>query len=193
MLMTFTRYRTMDLCLFTCLLCVCEAVIVLASSVWFPREPYMLSLTPAIVSVVMVRWGAYAAVPAVAGGLTLCLCSGAQPWQYLIYCAGNLLALALVPFLKKVTWRALHRQVLLALAYGMATALLMQTGRAAIAWLGGMPIGTCAGFVTTDVLSLLFSALIVFICRRLDGMLEEQKHYVKRIREEMLRAGGMHE
>ena len=193
MRMTFTRYRMMDLCIFTALLCVCEAMIVMASSIWFVQEPYMLSLTPAIVSVVMVRWGAYAAIPAAAGGLVLCLVSHAQPMQYLVYCAGNLLALALVPVIRKITWRALHENVLLAMAYGMLSALLMQIGRAAIAWLGGMPIGVSAGFITTDVLSLLFSVLVVWICRRLDGMLEEQKHYVKRIREEMLRSGGMHE
>ena len=183
----------MDLCMFTAMMCICEALIVLASKKWFPYEPFMLSLTPAITAVVMVRWGAYAALPALAGALALCISSGAQPVQYLVYGAGNMLSLALLPVLRRVGWRALHENVLLAMAYGLMTALLMQLGRAAVALLCGMPMGVCAGFVTTDVLSLLFSILIVWICRRLDGMLEEQRHYLKRIHEEMLRAGGMHE
>lgn len=193
MQMTFRRYRMMDLCMFTAMACIFEALIVLASKNWFPYEPYVLSLTPAITAVVMVRWGAYAVGPVLAGMLTLCIASGAQPVQYLIYCVGSLLCLVLLPVLKRVGWRTLKEHVLLAMAYGLATALLMQIGRAAVAWLCGMQAGVCMGFVTTDILSLLFSVLIVWICRRLDGMLEEQKHYVKRIREEMLRAGGMHE
>lgn len=191
--MTFRRYRMMDLCMFTAMMCICEALIVLASKNWFPYEPFMLSLTPAITAVVMVRWGAYAALPALAGALTLCIASGAQPVQYLVYGAGNMLSLALLPVLRRVSWQALQEHVLLAMAYGLTTALLMQLGRAAVALLCGMPMGVCAGFVTTDVLSLLFSVLIVWICRRLDGMLEEQRHYLNRIHEEMLRAGGMHE
>lgn len=193
MQMTFRRYRMMDLCMFTAVMCICEALIVLASKNWFPYEPFMLSLTPAITAVVMVRWGAYAALPAAAGALALCISSGAQPVQFLIYCAGNMLCLILLPVLKRLTWRALHEHVLLAMAYGLMTALLMQLGRAVAALLCGMPMGMCAGFITTDVLSLLFSVLIVWICRRLDGMLEEQRHYLNRVHEEMLRAGGMHE
>ncbi|MBR3795174.1 MAG: hypothetical protein IKK34_03995 [Clostridia bacterium] len=189
--MTFKRYRMMDLCMFTVMMCICEALIVLASGSWFPHEPYMLSLTPAITAVVLVRWGAYAAFPALAGALTLCIASGAQPVQVLIYCTGNLLCLVLLPVLKRLTWRVLHEHVLLAMAYGAAAALLMQTGRAAAAWLCGMSAYVCAGFITTDVLSLLFSVLIVWICRRLDGMLEEQKHYLTRVHEEMLRTGGI--
>lgn len=191
MQMTFRRYRMMDLCMFTAMMCICEALIILASRSWFPYEPYMLSLTPAITALVMVRWGVFAAVPALAGALTLCAASGAQPVQVLIYCTGNLLCLSLLPVLRRVTWRALHEHVLLAMGYGLAAALLMQIGRAFVAWLCGMPAGVCAGFITTDVLSLLFSVLIVWICRRLDGMLEEQKHYLKRVHEEMFRTGGI--
>lgn len=179
--------------MFTVMLCACEALIVMASRSWFPYEPYMLSLTPAVTAVVMVRWGIYAAVPAAAGAITLCICSGAQPLQYLIYCAGNLACLALLPVLRRFTWRALHDNVLLAMTYGLAVALLMQTGRAVIACLCGMGTDISAGFFTTDVLSLLFAVLIVWICRRLDGMLEEQRHYLRRVHEEMLRTGGIHE
>ena len=68
---------------------------------------------------------------------------------------------------------------------GLGSALLMQAGRFAIAWLLGHSPGVCAGFFTTDVLSSFFSMLIVWICRRLDGMLEEQKHYLARIAQEL--------
>ena len=67
------------------------------------------------------------------------------------------------------------------------TALMMQLGRALIALVMGNPLAVCLGFITTDVLSAVFSALLVWIMRKLDGMLEEQKHYLRRVAEEMER------
>ena len=52
---TFRQYRAMDLFIFTILLCVCETLITLGATQWFPQEPWTLSLTPAITAVVMVR------------------------------------------------------------------------------------------------------------------------------------------
>ena len=75
--------------------------------------------------------------------------------------------------------------MLLALLHGALAALLMQLGRALIALVLGYPLAACGGFVATDVLSTLFAALLIWIVRRLDGMLEEQKHYLTRVAEEM--------
>jgi len=190
--MSFKRYRALDLCMFTALLCICESLIVLLSSHGFSDQPFTLSLTSAVTAVVMVRWGAYAAIPAAAGAAAFCFASGAQPLQFAVYCGGNLLALALVPVLRRMTWRKLHEHVLLAMLYGLLCALLMQTGRAVIALIAGSPPAVCAGFISTDILSSLFAVLVVWICRRLDGMLEDQKHYLRRVHEEMIRAGGIH-
>jgi len=189
--MTFSRYRAMDVGFFTVLLALCEAMIVLAATRWFPGEPYTLSLTPAVTAIVMVRWGAAAAFPAAVGSLAFCLFSGATTAQILIYLAGGMAALLLLPAVRRGGWQRLHGNVLLALLYGLLCALLMQSGRFLIALLLGTPPGVCAGFITTDVLSALFSVLLVWICRRLDGMLEEQKHYLIRIQKEMKEAGGI--
>ena len=78
----------------------------------------------------------------------------------------------------------MHENVLLALLYGFITAVLMQVGRLLLALLLGNPFPVCVGFVTTDVLSPFFAALVIWICRRLDGMLEEQTHYLKRTQKE---------
>ena len=69
--------------------------------------------------------------------------------------------------------------------FGLLAALLMQLGRVLIALLLGTAPALCAGFITTDVLSTLFAALVVWMARNLNGMLEEQKHYLRRIAEEM--------
>ena len=182
---TFRQYRAMDLFIFTILLCVCETLITLGATQWFPQEPWTLSLTPAITAIVMVRWGGFAAIPAFLGAVVFCFASGASLPQYAIYCVGNLAALALTQFLYRFGWKRLHDQVLLAIFHGLLTALLMQLGRALMALLLGTPLALCGGFFTTDVLSTLFAALIVWMARNLNGMLEEQKHYLRRIAEEM--------
>lgn len=182
---TFRQYRAMDLFIFTILLCVCETLITLGATRWFPQEPWTLSLTPAVTAIVMVRWGGFAAIPACLGAFVFCLASGATLSQYAIYCVGNLAALALTQFLYRLGWKRLHEQVLLAILYGLLTALLMQLGRALIALILGTPLALCGGFFTTDVLSALFAALVVWMTRSLNGMLEEQKHYLRRIAEEM--------
>jgi len=182
---TFQQYRGMDVFFFTALLCLCETLIAFASTRWFPGEPYTLSLTSAVTAIVMVRWGAFAVIPAVAGALVFCLASSAAPAQYLIYLLGNLAALSLLPLVKNQwNWRKLHENVLLTMVYGALVTLLMQAGRFLIAMALGNPPAICVGFITTDVLSVLFAVLLCWISRRLDGILEDQKDYLKRIQDE---------
>lgn len=182
---SFRQYRAMDLFLFTALLCICETLIILGATRWFTGEPYTLSITPAVTAIVMVRWGGFAAIPAVLGAFVFCLVSGATLPQYIIYCVGNLAALVLTQFLYRIEWKRLHESVLLTLLYGLLTAVLMQLGRGLLALVMGNSLALCVGFITTDTLSVLFAVLIVWITRRLDGVLEEQKHYLKRVAEEM--------
>ena len=181
---TFRQCRAMDVGMFTALMCICEMLITLGATRWFPGEPYTLSITPAVTAIVMVRWGGFAAIPACLGAFVFCLVSGATLPQYAIYCVGNLAALVLTQFLRRYDWERLHTQVLLAMLYGLLTALVMQLGRAVIALALGNSLAVCAGFVMTDMLSTLFAVLIVWIARQLDGMLEEQKHYLTRVAEE---------
>ena len=184
---SFRQYRTMDLFLFTALLCGCEALITLGATRWFPGEPYTLSITPAVTAIVMVRWGGFAAIPAVLGAGVFCFVSGAALPQYLIYCVGNLASLVLTQLLCGDSWKRLHENVLMAMLYGLSTALLMQLGRLVLGLVMGGSPRVCVGFVATDTLSTLFAVLIVWIARHLDGMLEEQKHYLHRVAEEMER------
>ncbi len=182
---SFRQYRAMDIFMFTALLCVCETLITLGATRWFTGEPYTLSVTPAVTAIVMVRWGGFAAIPAVLGAFVFCLVSGATLSQFAIYCIGSLAALVLVPAIRRMGWKKLHENALLLLFYGLLTALLMQTGRAVLALLMGNSPAICAGFIMTDTLTEVFTMLIVWIVRRLDGVLEEQRHYLKRIADEM--------
>ena len=182
---TFRQYRAMDLFLFTALLCICETLITLGATRWFTGEPYTLSLTPAVTAIVMVRWGGFAAIPAVLGAFVFCLVSGATLPQYVIYCVGNLAGLVLTQVLCRIGWKRLHENVLFSMLYGLLTAVLMQLGRFLLALVMGNPLAVCVGFIATDTLSTLFAVLLVWITRRLDGVLEDQKHYLKRVADEM--------
>ena len=179
------QYRTVDLVLFALMLLVFESVILLASVRWFPGQPYTVSLVPAIVSIILVRWGPWAAVHAVLGGLIVCFHSRASLPQYLIYCVGNLFSLLLLPWLSR--WRKAEGtwpDSLKALAFGLAVLLLIQSGRALMTLLLGASPVLALGCFTTEAITDLFTLVILWIVRRLDGVLEDQIHYLRRIQAE---------
>ena len=184
------KYRWIDLSLFAVILIVFESTIVRAATEWFPKEAWTVSAVAAVTAIVMVRWGPWAGIHAVLGGIVFVLTSRGSGMQYAIYCIGNLAALAVYPLLKKWGWEKLHSNVLLLLLYGVLVLLAMQAGRAAVSLVFGTPPAVALGFVTTDVISYIFTTLILWIVSRLDGMLEDQKHYLKRLNEQQDRKGG---
>ena len=70
------------------------------------------------------------------------------------------------------------------MAYGLLTLLLMEAGRALLSLILGASPAAAAGFFTTDIISWLFTALILWIARRLDGIMEDQKQYLHRVAQE---------
>ena len=196
--LTFRQYRQMDLTVFGAMLVVAEALIVLAATRWFPAEAYTVSIVAAVTSIVLMRWGPWAAIHAVLGGLVYCFVSGGQPGQYLIYCAGNLFALLSLLWFRILGKERIREDSFLTVMFALTTQLFMQLGRAAVAFAllraspGSAPAGTqsiagalsfCIGFITTDALSGFFTAVILWIARRQDGLFEDQKHYLLRIQE----------
>lgn len=187
---TFRQYRAMDLFLFSALLCISEVLITWGANRWFQTADFILSLSCAVMAIVMVRWGAWAAIPVAAGSIAFCIAQAVtQPggirWeQVLIYVVGSQAGLVMLLFLKKWNWEKMKHNVLLAVLYGLLTALTMQTGRGLVALVLGEGWQYVAGFILMDVLSTLFAALLTGIASRLDGLMEEQKHYLRRIQRE---------
>lgn len=182
--LTFEQYRRMDLFFFAVMLCVSEALIVNAALRWFPDQLYSVSVTAALTAIVLVRWGPWAAIHAVLGGLVYCLAGGGSGKQFLIYGAGNLLSLLALALIRLFGGERIRKNALLALFYALCVLLLMQLGRALVALLLGAELKTCLDFFTTDALSGLFTMVIVWIAARLDGMLEDQKTYLLRVNKE---------
>lgn len=179
---SLAQYRTIDLGLMALMLLVFEFIIVSAANFWFPGQPFMVSLAASVTSIVYMRWGWWGGFHAVLAGLVYCFFSGGTPAQFLVYCVGNLLSLLAVPLLLKLGKERV-REGLLGLIFPLLVLLLMQSGRALVAVLLGAPPHSVIDFYTTDSLSLLFTFVIIWMARRLDGIYEDQKHYLLRLRE----------
>ena len=117
---------------------------------------------------------------------------GAEERQYAIYCIGNELALLMVLLIRKMGDERIRGSGFAAALYGIGTLLLMQIGRGMVSLIFGTAPAVALGFITTDVVSLIFTAVILWIVRRLDGVLENQFHYLRRVRKEREREEGGH-
>ena len=181
---TVKQYRALDLAMFALMLTVAETLAVTAARRWFPNEPYTVSVTPAITTIVMMRWGPWAGLHAALGGVLFCLTSGAGMKHYVIYGLGNLLSLAALGYLRFATPEGIRQSAWKSLTLALMATLLMQLGRALIAVVLGSAPAAALGFFTTDVITLLFTLVLIWIARRLDGIFEEQNHYLLRLRQQ---------
>jgi len=187
---TFSQYRTIDLALFAGMLLLFEFLIVTAATKWFPAQPYIVSVVGAVAAIVMMRWGPFGAIHAVLGGAIFCLMSGAGAEDYIIYCAGNLLSLLSLLLIRWFGEAQIRQKPLLAMLYAFTTQLLMQVGRMLVAFVLGHPFINCVGFITTDVLSWIFTMVIIWIVRNVDGLFENQKSYLLRLQKEREKERG---
>ena len=181
---TVGQYRGIDLMLFALMLAAAETLIVKAAGSWFPDQLYTFSAVAAVTAIVMMRWGPWAAIHAVLGGAAFCWAGGASPTQYAVYCGGNLLGLGALALRKWLGPEKIRQDALKSMAFGIATAVLMQLGRALVALIFGAAAGDAIRFVATDVLTVLFTAVVMWIVRRLDGIFEDQIHYLLRLNRE---------
>lgn len=175
------QYRALDLGLFAVMLMVFESVAVIAARQWFPNEPYTVSVVPAVCAIVMMRWGPWAAIHAALGGAVFCFMSGAKPMHYVIYILGNLAALGALQLRKAWTAEGIRESAPKSLAFALAVTLLMQAGRAILSLIFGAGPAGALGFFTTDAITALFTLVVIWIARRLDGIFEDQNHYLLRI------------
>ena len=134
-----------------------------------------------ITAIVLMRWGPYAAINAVLGGFVFVLASHGSLGQIVIYCIGNLFSMFLLIPRRLLGPERIRKDGVLSVCFGLSTLLMMQAGRAITALCMGNEFSTCLGFFMTDGLSLLFSGVVVWIARRLDGIFEDQKHYILRV------------
>ena len=188
---SLAQYRTIDLSCLTALMAVSQLVIHFAVSRFYAEETgYIVSPVAGVVALIMMRWSLWSVVPALLGGIILSTLSGGTAEQILIYSVGNLLSVSAYLILKFVGKERVRGNTVLSLSFAAAVQLLMQLGRAGVAALLGAPLLACWDFITTDAMSILFTLLIIWIVRRVEGLFEDQKHYLLRIQREQSVKGG---
>ena len=74
--------------------------------------------------------------------------------------------------------------------FGITVMALMFLGRAVLSFFFGASLAAALGFFTTEVITVLFTLVILWIVRRLDGVFENQNHYLLRLREEQEKERG---
>ncbi len=181
---TFKQYRNIDLLIFAVLLLISEAVTTLATNTWFAAQPVAISTTLTFICIVMMRWGGYAIIPACLGGVVLCAASGAAADQYLIYSVGNCAALSALLWFRIFKKEDVRRSPFKLFFFVLTAYITMQVGR----WLLSLPFGarldTLLVYLGTDIISLLFAVVVIFLMRNADGMIEDQKAYLFRLQRE---------
>lgn len=182
--LSLQQYRAIDLTILGVVLIATQILTLAAASLWFPDQLYIVSPVAAVVCIVMMRWGIWAAIHAVLGGIVLTAASGGT-WQHgVIYCVGNLFSLATLALLKILGKEKIRQSSFLSLSVALSAQLLMLLGRAAVALALGHSFLECLGFITTDILSVLFTLVVIWVARKADGLFEDQKHYLLRVQRE---------
>lgn len=181
---SFSQYRAIDLSILSVVLAVCQFLTQMAVSFWFPEQLYVVSPVAGMTALVMMRWSGWAAIPAGLGGVLFVWLSGGNFQQMLIYVLGNLASLLALFLFKLFGKEKIRKDGFLAVVFAIAVQLLMQLGRAAMALVLGHSAEACIGFITTDILSMLFTVFIIWTARRIEGLFEDQKNYLLRIQRE---------
>ena len=182
--MTLQQYRNIDLTILLLVLLATQFATHLAATRWFADQLYVVSPLAAVTAIVMMRWGWWAAIHAFAGGLFFTAISGGQWQQYVIYGIGNLLCMPVVWCVLKYGKERIRKDSFLSGVMGLSVQLLMMCGRALMAAILGYGWNVCIRFITTEILSVLFTLIIIGVVRKCDGLFEDQKMYLLRINRE---------
>ncbi len=182
--LTFREYRAIDMGMFAIMAVIFEFIVVKVSrSVLFADQACAVSVAGAITTILYMRWGFWGAIHAALMGLLYCFYSKANSSQYIIYIVGNLFSIPAVLILVLCGYEKVRRSQWV-MGFPILVILLMQIGRGIVSMVLGSDFDTALGFITTDPLSILFTFVIVWIAKRLDGIFENQKHYLLRVHEE---------
>ena len=182
---TFKQYKAIDISILSVLLLVFEALGIYASTNWFSHYGMafvpLISLTPLVMIVMMMRWSEFAFIPALVGGISYCFACGGKPEQYLIYSVGNLFGLLALLIIKRIGKEAVRKSISNLILIAISTYLFITIGRWLVSLIFDLAIGTLLTFITTDIMSLVVAAVGVIALRNSEGILEDQKAYLLRL------------
>lgn len=173
--------------MFTVIAAIAELVCFYAQG-WFPDAAYFtLNLMLPVITLVLVRWGWRGIIVAVLESLLYCVIRGSV-WQgYIIYMVGNLaitVELLIIWLLKDRLNKHWYWAFLLVLA-GWTAVNLARACLYAICYGNFLSaMATMFGISDGGLLALGIGELVILVCRKLDGLFENQKRYLLRLDKE---------
>ena len=182
---TFKQYKAIDISILSVLLLVFEALSIYASSHWFSHSGIalvpLISLTPLVVMITMMRWSEFALITALVGGISYCAACGGKVEQYITYCIGNLFALFALLIIKKLGKEEVRKNTFNLVLISISTYLFITIGRWLVSLIFEPTFKTLPAFITTDIISLVVLIVGVIALRKSEGILEDQKAYLLRL------------
>lgn len=180
---SFSTYRAIDITFFTVLMIIFEFLSVKGFE-WL-NGIYSLSLFLVISLITMLRWKFWAIIPIIASGITYSLAHPDGTLQNMIvYSIGNLFSLLSIIWVYKENQKLEKSYyVILFVLTGFFSYCV---GRALIGSILYQKSFTdlVLGFLGTESLNAVISLVVIFIAKRQNGILEDQKKYVLRVQEE---------
>lgn len=185
-LISLRQYCLTDLFLFAVILIAFEVILHFAFKAL--HGDFLFSPMLAITLIVMMRWGWPAIFYALGDGLLYCLLNlkdpSFAPHMFAIYIIGNAfvaLLLLMTRFMGKKKIRDKWYFSLLFTAVGWIAVVL---GRACVAACFGLSFVSALLSHFGDLVSFAVCLVIILTMRRLDGMFEDQKAFLKRLDDE---------
>lgn len=186
---SYNQYKLVDILLFMVIMTALEAVNVFAIKRWFPGMLFAVSLMFTVSLIVLVRWNFLAAIFTVLHGVVYCAFLSVFQTvgyeEYIIYAVGNSFLLLSWFIFKIIPKEKLFSKWYLTLIYPLVAFVLVLLGRTLVATCFGAGFVEALGsYFFTESLNIVFAIIALLILRRFDGMLEDQKTYLKRVARE---------
>lgn len=185
-LISLRQYRLTDLFLFAVILAVFELIIHFAYKAY--NGDFTFSPLVPIVLLVMMRWGWVSVFYALGDGLLYCLLNGGtegfEPYYYAIYIIGNAFIMLLLLMTKFMGKQKIADKWYFSALFAVSGWLAVCIGRTLVAMVCGIDFLSAALSQLADVFSLGIGVVLILVLRRLDGMFEDQKHYLLRLDKE---------
>lgn len=190
-LISVKQYRATDLVIFAAILIVSELLGYFAT-VWFAGSAFFtLSLAIPITCLVIARWGWWGVFYPVVSGITYCLVGKLSANYYFVYCIGGLFIMLMLLPSKLIGIDKIRKKWYFTALFAIGAWVCVYLGRSVL-WAICFKINPVDGATVTsgfagfalDLMSLFAAVAVLLIMRKLDGMFEDQKSYLKRVDKE---------
>lgn len=187
--LSFKQYKAMDLIVFAVIFTVLEGVLVTLSNKLI-NVNFAVSLLYTVAALVIMRWGAVAAIHLALGGIVFCLASHGDILQYVGFSVGNCFALLSLLYTHFLGKKKVRDSFTLSGIFVIIIYLTVCIGRSVLlSILKGVNLWQLfIATLSSDLLSLVITLIIVLTSRKQDGLFEDQKGYLLRTQKERSRA-----